>query len=378
MKILIKNGNIVNRDETIKSDVLCENGRIIKIDKIINCKADKIVDADDNYVLPGLIEAHFHGSYGYDFINNPKMAVESIAYNLLKEGVTSFMASLTVVSHDELCRLLNEYNRIKEYNGAHFLGVHSEGPYLSKEYKALMDERYLRDPSIKEFNEMMEASKDCLKIMTIAPEREGMDEFIKYVNDKNITLMIGHSNATSSEALKALDLGCLGFTHLYNAMSQHLHRNPGNVTAAFLSEKAICELIVDGFHVSKDVVIATYKILGSKRIALISDAMLGKGMEDGDYIFSNLKCRKVGNTVRVIETGRIAGSTISMLDSIRNMKKFTNCSINEISEMASYNPSIICRVNDKKGSIEVGKDSDIIILDDKLNLLFTIIDNMVV
>ena len=189
--------------------------------------------------------------------------------------------------------------------------------------------------------------------------------------------MIGHSAADSKTALEALKEGCTGFTHLYNAMTQHLHRDPGIVTAAFIDDKAYAELIVDGFHVREDIVKATYKILGPKRICLITDAMLGKGMDDGIYTFSNLKCKKTGNTVQVIETGRIAGSAITMLDAIKNMQRFTGCSINDIVKMSSSNPSIIAKVNDTKGSIEKGKDADLIILDKDLNLKMTMVNGEV-
>lgn len=373
MLTLIKNANIIIDDKrSYTGNVLVSDNKIVKISNDED-DADIVYDAKNRYLLPGLIDIHFHGSYGYDFIRNAKEAVEVIAKGLVMEGTTSFMASLTVVSHEELCALLHDYSNIDKTDGAHFLGVHSEGPYLSVKYKALMDETYLRDPDLDELDEMLKNANGILKIMTIAPERNNMDEFIKKALENNITLMIGHSDATSKEALHALDLGCTGFTHLYNAMSQHVHREPGNVTAAFLANSAYSEMIVDGFHIHPDVVKATYNILESKRICLITDAMLGKGMKDGEYIFSNLKCLKQANTVRVIESGRIAGSAITMLDAIKNMKKYTNCSMNDIVAMACVNPSKIAKVDKYKGSIEVGKDADIIILDDDLDLCMTMV-----
>ena len=164
----------------------------------------------------------------------------------------------------------SEYKDVKD-PGSHFLGIHSEGPYLSKDYKAVMDDRFLRNPSIDELNEMMEHSNQ-IKVMTVACELEGMDTFIPYAS-KFITCMIGHTNSTAQQALHGLKLGAKGFTHLYNAMSQHSHRNPGCVTAAFLSD-AYSELICDGFHVHPDIIKATYKILGPQRIVLITDASL--------------------------------------------------------------------------------------------------------
>ena len=173
--------------------------------------------------------------------------------------------------------------------------------------------------------------------MTVAPELEGMDKFIPYAISKGVKIMIGHTSASYEETKKALDLKATGFTHLYNAMSQHQHREPGVVTCALSEKNKFSELIVDGFHVHPAVVKATYNCLSADNIILITDASLTKGMPDGDYIFSNLSCRKIGNTVRVIETGRIAGSSITMLDAIKNMKKYCNCSLNKLAIMSSTN-----------------------------------------
>ncbi len=330
----------------------------------------KVISGEGKNLLPGLIDIHIHGSYGYDFIRDPQTAIEHVAKGLVQEGTTSFLSSLTVLSHEELCSLLNEYAYVvQSADNAHFLGVHSEGPYLSKDYKALMDERYLRDPSISECKEMQEAAHGLIKIMTMAPERKNTKELMAAFPD--ISFMIGHSAASCDVALNALTYGAKGFTHLYNAMSQHSHRAPGCVTAAFLADHAYCELIADGFHVNPYVIQATWKILGAKRIILITDAMLGKGMPDGDYVFANAACRKSRNTVQVKATGRIAGSAITMLDAIKNMHKYCHCHLEDLVQMACVNPSVIAGVNQSKGTLEKGKDADFILLEDDLSLIST-------
>lgn len=377
MSTLIKNCIIVPDEKTqFKGSVLVEHGKIKAFyhDGTALPESDGIVEGDGCYLMPGMIDIHLHGSYGYDFIRDPQTSINEVAKGLVKEGTTSFMASLTVVSHKKLCSLLNEYRTVKQpENAAVFLGVHSEGPYLSKEYKALMDDTYLRDPDLHELDEMTKAADGCLKIMTIAPERNGMSAFIEEALKHDIALMIGHTAATCKDAEDALNLGVTGFTHLYNAMSQHQHRSPGAVTAAILHPEAYCELIVDGFHTHPDTVRATWKMMGAAQIVLITDAMLGKGMPDGEYEFSLLKCRKTGSTVQVIETGRIAGSCITMLDAIKHMKEYTNCTINDIVQMACINPAKVAKVFNTKGSLEIGKDADMIILDEHLNLKYTMI-----
>ncbi len=376
---LIKDAKIyTGHDVGFDGGVLLEGKRIAKVLRqeeiaTMDCEAFHVVSAHGQNVMPGLIDIHLHGSYGYDFIREPQTAVDHVANGLVREGTTAFLASLTVISHQELCDLLKGYAKINQpQDSAHYLGVHSEGPFLSTAYKALMNETYLRDPDQNEWQDMLAAANGCLKVMTIAPERVGSDALIKQNN--GVTLMIGHSAATCQCALDALRQGVKGFTHLYNAMSPHSHREPGCVTAALLDEQAYCELIVDGFHVHQEVVQATYRTIGAKRLVLISDAMLGKGMPDGDYVFSELDCHKKGNTVQVKATGRIAGSAITMLDAIKNMHMFTGCSMEELVQMACVNPAVIADVSDHKGSIEVGKDADLIILDDDFRLTATYVD----
>lgn len=376
MRVLIKDVMIYSGCERgFHGGVIIADGkidRILKEEELagIDMENLQIISGEGKNLLPGLIDIHLHGSYGYDFIRNPQIAIDHVAKGLVREGTTSFLSSLTVVSHEELCTLLNAYSQVVQpAKSAHFLGVHSEGPYLSKDYKALMDERYLRDPSVGECAEMQKAANGRIKVMTIAPERKNTKELIAAF--PKITFMIGHSAATCEEALHGIAYGAKGFTHLYNAMSQHTHRAPGCVTAAFLADHAYCELIVDGFHVNPYVIRATWKMMGPDRIILITDAMLAKGMDDGDYVFANAECRKSGNTVQVKSTGRIAGSAITMLDAIKNMRKYCNCKLEDLVQMACVNPAVIAGVEQQKGTLEKGKDADLILLDDELQLIST-------
>ncbi|MFI3284967.1 MAG: N-acetylglucosamine-6-phosphate deacetylase [Erysipelotrichaceae bacterium] len=385
MKSLIHNVHIIIDDEKeVFGSLIIEDGKIKSIQstsELMNdsTQFDEVIDGENQYLIPGLIDIHLHGSYGYDFIENPSLAINEVAKGLVSEGTTSFMASLTVISHQQMCDLLKEYQEVKQNpEDAHFLGIHSEGPYLSVEYKALMDETYLRDPSIQELDEMIKCSNGLLKIMTIAPEKQGMQTFIKHAIDNQITLMIGHTNTTCECAINALNQGVTGFTHLYNAMSPHTHRRPGAVTSSFLAPNAYCELITDGFHVHENVIASTYQILGSKQIVLVTDAMLAKGMKDGDYTFSGLRTRKTNQTVQVIETGRIAGSAITMIDAIKNMRAFTGCNIHDIVQMACINPAKVAKVYQSKGSLDIGKDADMILLDQDFNLKKTFIQGQCV
>ena len=364
MRTLFTNCQIVTDRKIFVGNVVVDNGIITyvginKPDFIFN----NIVDCHHNYLFPGMIDIHLHGSYNYDFINGP---LDLIGQKLVREGTTSYLASLTVVSHQRTLELLEQFDHfIVNETSANFLGVHYEGPFLSEAKKALMDPTYLRDGDENQLVEML--NHKSLKIMTIAPERDNTLNLIKKYH-KKINFMIGHTNCSCLQADQALKNGAKGFTHLYNAMSQHTHRDPGAVTSA-LNSNSFCELIVDGNHVDKNVIKATYRTLGAKNIILITDAMLAKGMEDGDYVFSNLACRKIKDKVNVIASGIFAGSVITQNDAIKYMKQFTNCSIVDLATMAAKNPAKLLKVN--KGIIKEGYDGDIILLNDNLDVMAT-------
>lgn len=365
MKTLFYNCRVVTK-KTFDGFIVVDDGKIKEVSNIKpKDNFDNEIDCHGYYLFPGMIDIHLHGSYNYDFINGPS---DIVGKNIVKEGTTSYLASLTVVSHQDTLKLLEKFDSfIRGDNSANFLGVHSEGPYLSLEKKALMDPTYLRDGNIHEVKDMIKHK--CLKVMTIAPERNNTLDIIKKYHNK-LSFMIGHTVCSCEQANLALENGAKGFTHLYNAMSQHTHRNPGAVTAA-LNSNSYCELIVDGNHVDRNVIKATYRTIGYKNIILITDAMLGKGMPDGDYVFSNLACQKIKDKVKVIESGIYAGSVITQNDAIKYMKQFTNCSINELAVMASGNPAKLLKV--KKGIIKQGYDADLILLDDNLDVKATFI-----
>ena len=363
MKTLLKNGKIIidGQREIHSGDILFDKTGIINFGEHLEEKEDyEVIDVQGNIIQPGFIDIHMHGAIGKDFVIG-KEAVNPVGISLLQDGTTGFLASLTVLSHEEELKVLKSLKDATS-EGAEYLGVHMEGPYLSKEYKALMNETYLRNPVISELDEMLEANPN-IKVMTIAPEREGMEEFIPYLVRKSIVPMIGHTASSAKEALRGLDLGAKGFTHLYNAMSQHTHRNPGCVTAALEHKNSYKELIMDGFHNDVEVVKASWRILGPEEIIMITDCMLGKGMPDGEYTFSELRCKKVGNTVRVIETGRIAGSAISMNDAARFVKDNCNATARDIVQIGCVNPANLLKL-DHVGTLNIGCKANIAVFDE--------------
>lgn len=365
MKILIKNGKvIIDGKRTIDNGaVLVENNTIIGVYKdYSHVEFDEEIDAKGNYIIPGLIETHTHGIMGFDFNTCQNEDIQKISDALLKEGVTSFMASLPAENHDDLLKLLDMYEMSAVHN---LLGVHMEGPFLNENKKGVIKRECLQLPSIQKFDEYL---KHCSKIksMTIAPELPGALDLITYGSNLGVVMNVGHSEANSKQVLEAQQYGAKGVTHLYNAMTQHLHRNPGVVTGAIISD-LFCELIVDGYHIDYDVIKATYQAIGKDRIILICDANPCKGLPDGHYEFAGNNIAIIDGKARVQETGRIAGSTLGLNEACYNMMKLTHCSMNDVVYMAATHPAEIYGV--KKGKLEVGYEGDVLIVDKKFKIL---------
>ena len=365
MRTYIKNGILVLDGKRVidKGSLLMEDHKIIGIySGIPHVEADEIVDAKGNYVLPGLLDTHTHGAVGYDFNLCSCEEIEEMAKHLRKEGVTGFLGSVVPESHEQMKAILT---KLESCNCPNFIGIHMEGPYLNIEKKAVMKEEFLRDPNMDELREYLNAASKIVS-MTIAPELPNALEMITYLENHGIAVNIGHTNATCAQVLEAQQYGASGITHLYNAMTQHEHRSPGAVTGAILSD-LYCKLIADGFHVHPDIVRATYKMIGKERIILISDANPCKGLPDGEYAFSGKHVLIEQGHAVVKETGRIAGSTLTMLDAGKNMMKYCGCSISDVVLMAAVNPGE--RYHLKKGKLAVGYDGDVLIVNERLDLL---------
>lgn len=364
MKTMIRNARVlVHAQRCVKEEaVLIEDGTILDIaSKCELPHAEQVIDAEGLYLAPGLLDTHTHGIGGFDFNTCPAQAMEEIIALEHAEGVTGFLASLVVENHAttmERLRLLDPL--VKDS----FLGIHLEGPYLNPKQKAVMKEEFLRLPDCEEFRQFLSASGH-ISSMTIAPELPDAQRMIKDGTRQGIVMNIGHSMANAQQVKQAQSNGAKGITHLYNAMSQHEHRNPGVVTGALLSN-LMCELILDGFHVHPDVVEATYHALGDDRIILISDANPYKAVADGEYPFSGKNIVIQDGKATVKETGRIAGSTLAMNTALRNICRYTGCSVESAVRMAAYNPAKL--YGWKKGSIEPGYDADLILLDDAFQI----------
>jgi N-acetylglucosamine-6-phosphate deacetylase len=246
------------------------------------------------------------------------------------------------------------------------LGVHLEGPFISKEYKGAHAEEHIIPPSKDALIKIINRYSRMVRLVTLAPELPNADEVIDYVTDLGAAVALGHSSATYTEAMRAIEKGIKLFTHLPNAMRGLHHREPGAVGAALDSDVYV-SLICDGVHLHPAFVRLVSKIKGYDRICLITDAISATGLADGVYRLGKLTIF-VTNGVARLFNGVLAGSTLTMERAVQNFMKFTNCSLPEAVRCATLNPARILGIDLKTGSIEVGKKADLVVFDENFNI----------
>ncbi|MDY0277676.1 MAG: N-acetylglucosamine-6-phosphate deacetylase [Acholeplasma sp.] len=366
----LKNLTIYAEDKIIK------NG-YIKFDETIKEIGSGDVDGIDmkgQILIPGYIEQHIHGLAGADTMDATFDAINLMATNLPKEGVTSFMPTTMTETKENILNALKTIKDYKERNtnpGAEIVGIHLEGPFISYKLKGAQRGDAIVKPDIELFKEFNKASGNLIKQVTFAPEIEGADEFIKYLRSNNIVPSMGHSDASDEEVFHAIKMGANNFTHAYNAMRPFHHRDLGVIGSMLLSGKDVyAEIITDFVHSNKYAVQMLYKAKGANNIILITDSMRAKLLPDGLSELGGQKVFVKGIEAR-LENGTLAGSILRFEDGVKNFRKINNCSIEEIIQMASINPAKLHNLYDKKGSIKIGKDSDFIITNDNLDVIET-------
>ena len=372
MKAVI-NGKILLKDRMVEDMVLLMSDVFEGIVSADMIPADaEVIDAEGGYVAPGLIDLHIHGYLGKDTCDGEEESIRTISKGLLANGVTGYLP--TTMTEDmkvirkalEVCRALKEES--KTWDGSTILGCHAEGPFISESKKGAQDPKYILKPDaafVKEY-------ADIIRIITLAPETDTADfaAIREICRDTDVVVSMGHTSADYDTAMKSTQVGVKHVTHLFNAMTPLAHRAPGVVTAALNSEVS-CEVIADAFHVSPVLYDLLWKIKGRK-LCFITDCLPAGGLPEGEYTLGGQKIIYRGVVCR-LEDGTVAGSVLHLNKGVWNV--FTNSSIPlwECVNGASLNPATTIGVADRKGSIEVGKDADVIITDPEFNIKKTII-----
>lgn len=382
MKILIKDVNIITPYDVVYGHgLVIENGiiaRIEKEDKLHDEYFDQVIEGQNKFLSPGFIDIHNHGNSGYDFMDSTDEAIDNIAQYHLKNGVTSFLGSIITSSYENMEKAIsNIANYENKKDKSHLIGIHLEGPFFSLEKKGAQPAKYIKAPDLDEIKKMEGISQGKLKVVSIAPELEGASSIISYLKSKNIIAAMAHSNATYEEAKRGIYEGMTLANHLYNGMRSFSHREPGIIGAALNDDRVYCEIIYDRIHLHDASVDMALKIKGVEKIVLVSDAMRAAGLTDGEYELGGQKVLVKKGAAR-LENGSLAGSTLNLRKAVYNMIYKKNMPIHQAIRMASLNAAKAIDADDKKGSIEIGKDADLILFDREINILASIVGGNII
>ena len=369
----IVNGKIVLPDAVVADKALAfdaETGKITGLVDAAPAGAD-VIDAKGGYVAPGLVDIHIHGYLGEDTCDAKRDGIKKMAYGVAENGVTAFLPTTMTVAKAEIEAALDAVRSLKEesktWDGAEIIGVHAEGPFINPSKKGAQAEENILTPDA----DFILANADIITSVTMAPEMDKEHKCIKKLAaDGRVLVSMGHTDATFAEAMQAAKDGVRHATHLFNAMSALAHRNPGVVGAALASENVSVEVIADTFHINPGLYSIIAKVKGDKMV-LITDCTRAGGMPDGEYDLGGQPIFLKGIECRLAD-GTIAGSVLKLNNAVKNVLAHTDLPVNVVFKMASLNPATAIGQGDRIGSLEEGKDADIIIVDQDINVQRTI------
>ncbi|HWK07961.1 MAG TPA: N-acetylglucosamine-6-phosphate deacetylase [Puia sp.] len=385
----IINGRILLPDRILEGGTVVVEGEVISAigEGAISAPGARVIDAEGRYVSPGFIDMHVHGGGGFDFMDGSEAACLVIAETHARYGTTAMLPTTLTGSGEELLDTLAVYERAlpKNTRGAQWLGMHLEGPYFAMNQRGAQDPRYIRDPDPAEYRKILEKAY-LIKRWSAAPELKGAIDFAHYAREKGVLVSMAHTDAIYEEALEGFKNGYTLATHLYSGMSgvtrRNAYRYAGVVEAAFLIDDMDVEIIADGVHLPPPLLQLVYKIKGAARTALITDAMRAAGLPPGESVLGNihhgLKVIVEDGVAKLPDRSAFAGSVATADRLVRTMVREAGISLREAVRMITATPASILGVLDRKGILAPGKDADIVLFDEDIQIHSTIIKGEVI
>lgn len=365
---VIKNAVVYTGDSVIEEGFVRFDKTVREVGPMTSYQevaGEEVVDAKGQKLVPGFIDVHSHGGFGFDAMDADPVNLKKQVQGMLNEGITTYFPTTMTQSSENIenaLKVIDEVAKDEPLIG----GIHLEGPFVSPVFKGAQPEEYITAPDLELFKKWFKASGERIKLVTYAPEHSTSPAFEDLCIELGVVPSVGHSNAVRAELIHSKASHA---THMYNACRPLHHREPGVVGHVMLEPSIHAELIVDGIHVHPDMIKLAYNVKGPKRINIITDAMRAKGMPDGDYELGGQKVFVKDRQAR-LEDGTLAGSVLTYDDAFRNMVKFTGCSIEDAVLMSSVNQAEEFKL-DSKGGIAVGKDADFNLLNDALEIQAT-------
>src|SRR5260221_11361895 len=330
------------------------------------------IQATEHTAIPGFVDVHIHGAGGHDVMEGDETALSTISSRLAGFGTTSLLATTVTAAVDDTCRAIEGISRYistqyqTDQARAEILGIHFEGPFLSKERRGVHPTEFLQLPSAELLQRFLQAASGNARILTIAPELLGAMPCIDAARSLGMVVSIGHTDATYEQARAAVAHGAHHATHVYNAMRPFNHRDPGVIGAVLTTPEVTAELIADGVHVDEIAMKVLLQAKGSSGVILISDGISATGMPDGKYMLGGLEVTVSGVDCRSAE-GRLAGSTLTLDRALRHIVKL-GIPLADAVKMLTLNPATLLGIEFKKGALRTGADADIVLLNDGLEI----------
>lgn len=335
----------------------------------------EVLDYSGYKIAPGLVDTHIHGYADCDVMDCSSEGILKMSQALLETGVTSFLPTTLTSSSEALTKAAESIAQVAgTETGAKIQGIYFEGPYFTEEYKGAQNEAYMSDPSLEEFAGWQKAAKGLIKKIALAPEREGVTDFVSALKEQGVTVALGHSNATYAQAKSAVEAGASVWVHVYNGMRGLSHRELGMVGSAFHIPNTYAEWICDGHHSLPEAGDILMKQKGYDHVALITDCMRAGGCPDGDYRLGEFPVTVENGTARLKDSGNLAGSVLKLKDGLKNVITWGLTSPEEAIKMASLVPAISVGIDDVCGQIKEGYAADFIVLDKDFELVATYLD----
>ncbi|MDP4492520.1 N-acetylglucosamine-6-phosphate deacetylase [Vibrio sp. AH4] len=306
-------------------------------------------------LLPGLLDSHVHGSKGCDVMDATHESLNTLSLYFASLGVTAFVATTVTAPVAKIRAALTQVAKSKQDGvaGAEILGAYLEGPYFTEKNKGAHPTQWFRELALEELDDWISYSDNQLLKVALAPEKSGALEAIRYLDAHGVKVMLGHSDASYEQVQLALDAGAKGIVHCYNGMRGLHHRDPGVVGAGLLHPECYVEMIADGHHVHPAAIEVAHRCCGS-RMTLITDAMCATGMPDGQYTLGEYQVEMQQGVVTT-QSGGLAGSTLTLLDGVKNIQRWLNLPVEQAWLMASLTPATSLGIQHQLGTLEVGK-----------------------